>query len=84
MVQRSCWVTAAAIVGAPEVAQLRQSESQESSLQLCLFLIVFAIDLLILSSDYRRVRALRGLRERNSNNDTFIPISLRKPERKRG
>lgn len=39
-----------------------EPESQQSSLQLYLFLIVFAIDPLILSSDNRRVRVLRGCR----------------------
>lgn len=41
---------------------LRWPESRESSLQLYLFLIVFAIDPLILPSDNRRVWALRSCR----------------------
>lgn len=49
-----------AIDRSPEVAMRSEPESQQSSLQLYLFLIVFAIDPLILSSDNRRVRALRG------------------------
>lgn len=48
------------LVGSPEVVMRSEAESQQSSLQLCLFLIVFAIDPLILSSDNRRVQALRG------------------------